>query len=223
MSCGSIGGGGTITDSVDTVGSDHRHVVVYNETTSLVLSLGQLGHQFTCDLSRGVSGSPNQQPVWDFSNLLVGVLDDDGSLLDILDHGSSENVDLVVLELRFGVVDELLGECREDVRQSLDQGDPETASDLGVPLLEIILDTISNHCPESELTIKKSCSSPAYSTPVGPPPTTIMCINRSISSTDWSLKAAVSIPGGSDAYDSSVHQTYSQEAWSGSYRHPQVP
>ncbi len=43
-------------------------------------------------------------------------------------------------------------------------------------------------------TIKKSCNSPAYSTPVGPPPTTTMCINRSISDSGWSLKAAVSIP-----------------------------
>jgi hypothetical protein len=101
--------------------------------------LGELCHQVPSDLTRSVSGSPNEKTVRDLLDLLVGILNDDRLLPDILDHGSGEDIDLVLLESRLGVLDELLGEGGQDIGESFDKGDPELVSDFGVPLSEIVL------------------------------------------------------------------------------------
>lgn len=132
--------GGTVTDGVCALGAEKRQVVVDEETTSLSLRIRKLAHEVTGDSSGGVTGSPDEETVWDLSHLLVGVLDNNGLRLDVLDHGSGENVNSVGSELVFGVLNELLAESGKDVRQGLDKGDLQSIGDLRVPLSQVVLD-----------------------------------------------------------------------------------
>lgn len=141
---GSLGGGcvrsgGTVTESKDLGCSGQSHVAVDDETSSLGLVFGQLGHQVAGDLSRGVSGGPDQQSVGNLLDLLVGILDDDRLFTHVLDHGSGKDVDLVLLEGGFSVLDELFRKGRQDVGEGFDQGDSELVGDLGVPLSQVVL------------------------------------------------------------------------------------
>lgn len=174
---------GTITDSVCALRTQKCQVIVDNQSSTLGLRIRKARHQFPGDSSRSVSGSPDEQTVRNLLHLLVGVLDSNAHRSDVLDHGSGKDIDLVGSESVFGVLDELLGECGQDVGKGFDKGDLESIGDFRVPLLQVVLDVsvTSTAMSAERLTIKKSCNSPAYSTPVGPPPTTTMCINRSIS------------------------------------------
>ena len=186
---GNLGGGsvlrsGTITNGVSALGSEKSQVVVDKETSSLSLRIRKLVHQVTGNASRCVTGSPDEKTVWDLAHLLVSVLDDNGLRLDILDHGSGKNVDSVRSKLVLGVLNELLAESGKDVGKGFDKGDLQSVGYFRVPLAQVILriSVLFTVRHLWSLTIKKSWSSPAYSTPVGPPPTTTMCMSRSISS-----------------------------------------
>jgi len=134
----SVGSGGTVTEGKDLGSTSQSHVTVDDETSSLSLVLGELGHEVSGDLSRGVSGSPDEETVRDLLDLLVTVLDDDRLFTYILDHGSGKDINLVLLERRLGVLNELLGEGGQDVGKRLDQGDPELVGDFGVPLSQVV-------------------------------------------------------------------------------------
>ena len=139
LGSGGVLGGSAVTEGVDALSTQEREVIVDEETTALGLSRGEGAHEVPGDLARGVTGSPNEETVGDLVHLLVGVLDDDVLVGDVLDHGTGKEVNLLVLELLLGVLDELLGEGRKDVGKSLDQSDLEAVGDLRVPLLEIVL------------------------------------------------------------------------------------
>lgn len=143
LGSGGVRGGGTVTDGVDTISTEQSEVVVDEETPSLGLDMRELGHKVSGDVPRGVTGSPDEETVRDLSNFLVCVLDDDALGLDVLNHGSGEDINLVLLEGRLSVLDELLGEGGENVGEGLDKGDLESVGDLGVPFLKVILDTES--------------------------------------------------------------------------------
>lgn len=141
LGSGGVRGGGTVTDGVDTLSAEQSEVVVDEETPSLGLDVRELGHKVSGDVPGSVTGSPDEETVRDLSDFLIGVLDDDALGLDVLDHGSGENINLVLLEGRLCVLDELLGEGGENVGEGLDKGDLESVGNLGVPLLKVILDT----------------------------------------------------------------------------------
>lgn len=108
-------------------------VIVDEQTASVVLRFRQFGHQvarqFAPDVSlhemstpKAVSSqptgrrgqvsthsSPDQQPTRDLDDFFLLILHDDGLFLDLLYHGSREDVNLVLLERRFGELDEFLG------------------------------------------------------------------------------------------------------------------
>ena len=136
---GCVRGGGTVTESENLGCSGQSHVAVDDETSSLGLVLGQLGHQVAGNLSRGVSGGPDQQSIGDLLDLLVGILDNDRLFTHVLDHGSGEDIDLVLLESGFSVLDELFGKGGQYVGEGFDQGDSELVGDLGVPLSQVVL------------------------------------------------------------------------------------
>jgi hypothetical protein len=141
---GGLGGRGVlrsraVTEGVHAVRAEHRHVVVDEETSALSLSLGELGHEVARDCARGVSRGPYKETVRNLLDLLVRVLDDNRFLLDVLDHGAGEDINLVLLEGGLGVLDELLGERGEHVGQRLDQGDLQSVGDFRVPLLQVVL------------------------------------------------------------------------------------
>lgn len=131
---------GTVTDGVGALGAEKRKVVVHNETSSLSLGVRKLVHQVSGDLSGSVTGSPDQETVRNVLDLLVGILDSDAGGSDILDHGSSENVNLVGSELVLGVLNELFGEGGQDVGECFNEGDLESVGDFRVPLFQVILD-----------------------------------------------------------------------------------
>lgn len=135
-----IRGGCTVSNGVDTVSTEQREVVVDEETPSLGLDVRELGHKVSGNVPGSVTGSPDEETVRNLFDFLIGVLDDDALGLDVLDHGSSEDINLVLLEGGLSVLDELLGEGGENVGEGLDKGDLESVGNLGVPLLKVILD-----------------------------------------------------------------------------------
>jgi hypothetical protein len=136
---GCIGRSGAVSDSVHSIGTIHGHEVVDLDTSTLRLCPGQLGHEVPGNLARSVTGRPDQKTVWNLAHLLVGILNDDPVGLDILDHRTGKNINLVFFERGLGVLDELLGECGQDIRESFDEGDPQSVGNFRVPLAKIIL------------------------------------------------------------------------------------
>lgn len=141
---GNLGGrgvlrSGTVTDGVSALGAEKGQVVVNEKTTSLSLRVRELAHQVTGDVSRSVTGSPDEETVWDLAHLLVGVLDDNRLRLDVLDHGSGKDINSVGSELVLGVLDQLLAEGGKDVGQSLNKSDLQSVGDLRVPLAQVVL------------------------------------------------------------------------------------
>ena len=143
---------GTVTHGVGSLSTEKSEVVVNEETSSLGLRIWEFVHQVSGDLSRSVTGRPNQETIWDLSNLLVGVLDDNAGWLDVLDHGSGEDINLVGSELVLGVLDELLGKGGENVGEGLDQRDLESVGDFWVPFFQVIL--LSVHGPSNSLNVQ---------------------------------------------------------------------
>jgi hypothetical protein len=139
LGSGGVLSSGAVSHGVSSLSSEQSKVVVNKQTSSLSLCVGKLAHQVSGDLSGSVTGGPDKKTVGDLLHLLVGVLDDNAGRLDILNHGSGENVNLVGSELVLSVLDELLGEGGKDVGESLDQGDLQSVGDLRVPLLQVVL------------------------------------------------------------------------------------
>lgn len=63
----------------------------------------------SCDSwTRITDGCPNKYPEWNFNKFLLLVLDDHGLFLDLFDHGTSKDINLILLERGFSVLDQLL-------------------------------------------------------------------------------------------------------------------
>lgn len=121
-----------VTQSEDPVSTLESHVLINLKTTLVALSRSNLGHQVPRNLASDVSlsspskslseysipyadeetvkthSSPDQDTERNLNKLFLLVLNDDGLLLDLLDHGTGEDIDVVLLEGRLGVLNQLL-------------------------------------------------------------------------------------------------------------------
>lgn len=143
---GGVAGNGAVTDSPDVAGTLHNKVFVYSEAAARVLLRRDTLHEILDDGTNGVAGSPDEKTVGEYNRLLGAVGASSHSLnrlvCDLFDHGLGVNVDLFLLEGALGVLDELLGEAREDVGESLDQRHAEAVADLGNQLLDVLLEEV---------------------------------------------------------------------------------
>jgi hypothetical protein len=140
---GRIRARGTIPDREDaSVCSLHPHLVVDTDPPSVRLHIRKVLHQVPADLTGFVSTRPDDEATGDLLVLALGRLHEHAVRLDLLHHRLRQHVDLRLLERVERVADQLLAEHRQDGRQGLDQGDPDLARQLGVPLLEILFEEI---------------------------------------------------------------------------------
>lgn len=88
--------------------------------------------------------SPHDHAARHLLDGLVGHLEDDALVLDLLDHGLRHDVDLGLLERRLGVVDQLFAEHREHGRQSLmiNQRDFDVIREFRVPRAQVVLEEV---------------------------------------------------------------------------------
>lgn len=160
---------------------------------------GDLAHEVLDDVADSVTGGPDEQPVRNlfefFGSVGFGDFGFDVFVGYVLDHCFCADGDFFFLEAGFGVFDELFGEHGQDLPSqhilSVKEGEREGTLGNASTRVTWKLSWIPGiHLRKSSS--KKSCNSPANSTPVGPPPTTTMCKRRLTSSSVWSLKQAVS-------------------------------
>ena len=146
LGSGGVVGDGTVTNSPDVLCAVDDQVLVHGKTAARVLLSGDLAHEVTDDVADRVTGGPNQQTVRDCLNLLgtvrLGDLSLDLLVVNALDHSLGANGDGLLLEGRFGVVDQLLGEHGKHVGQGLDKSDVEVVLDIGNPLLKVVVEEI---------------------------------------------------------------------------------
>ena len=90
--------GSTVSNGIDALGTEHVQIVVHHDTPALGLRSRELGHEVTSDGAGGVSGRPDQETVGDLAHLFRRVLDCNGTLADVFDHGTGQDVNLVLLE-----------------------------------------------------------------------------------------------------------------------------
>lgn len=148
---GDLGGrrvlaGDGITEGVDVGCTEDAQVFIGEDTSTVRLRFRKLAHEFARELSRRVTGGPDEETVWNLVCVLVGVLNEDGLFPDVLDGRSGHDVNLVGPERGFRVLDQLLGKGRQDVGQGFDQGDSELVGDLGVPLAQVVLERSERGC-----------------------------------------------------------------------------
>lgn len=148
---GDLGGGrvasdGAVASRPDVGGALHDEVLVDGEAAAGVFLCGDLGHEVAHDGADGVTGCPDEEAVGeDLGGLLAvgaGGFGFDGVLGDLLDGGLGHDGDLLLLEGRLGVVDQLLGEGGEDVREGLDQRHLELVADFGNPLPDVLVEEV---------------------------------------------------------------------------------
>lgn len=148
---GNLGGGGVVGDGAVTDGPHvlravDDQVLVHGKTAARVLLGGDLVHEVADDVADSVTGGPDEQTVGDSLQLLgavgLGNLGLDKLIGDVLDHGLGADGDGFLLEGRFGVVNQLLGEHGKHVGESLDESDVEVVLDLGNPLFKIIVEEV---------------------------------------------------------------------------------
>lgn len=142
LGSGSVVGSSAVTEGEDTFSSEEAKVFVNEETSSRVLLLRNLVHQILGDLTSSVTSGPNKETVRVLNEFLLFVLSDESFLFDFLDHSLGGDVDLVLLEGRHGVVNELLREHGKNVGEGFDQGDLDAGSEFRVPVSEILLEEI---------------------------------------------------------------------------------
>lgn len=115
-----IVGDGAVTHGPDVLGSVHHEVLVDGQTTTGVLLGRDLVHQVTDDRADGVTSGPDKKTVRNSLNLLrpiwLGDFGLDVLIGDLLDHGLCADRNLLFLERRLGVVDQLLGEHGKNLR-----------------------------------------------------------------------------------------------------------
>ena len=68
------------------------------DTAPVRLGTRELGHKVAGDLAEGVTSSPNDKTAGDLDDALVRHLKDNALLLDLLDHGPRQDIDLGLLE-----------------------------------------------------------------------------------------------------------------------------
>lgn len=91
---------------------------------------------------KGTYSSPNDHSTRNFLDRFVGHLEDDALLLDFLDHGLGQDINLGLLEGRFSVLDEGLAEHGQHGWESLHERDLHPTGKLWVPEFEILLQEI---------------------------------------------------------------------------------
>src|SRR5690606_25101754 len=116
---GDLGGWGVlglsaVAYSPDSLSSINNEVLIDGKTTAGSLLLWNLIHEVSDDWTNGISGSPDKAAVWN-TLLLARSVGEDGLNLDVLvgdvlDHGLGSDIDLLVSERLFRVVDESLAE-----------------------------------------------------------------------------------------------------------------
>jgi hypothetical protein len=143
---GGVVGDGAVADGPDVVGAVHDEVFIDGEAAAGVGLGGELGHEVADDAADGVTGGPDEETVGDSFEFLGSVGSGDLGLDvlvgNLLDHGLGADGDRLLLEGRFGVVNQLLGEHGENVGESLDESDVEVVLDFGNPLLQVIVEEI---------------------------------------------------------------------------------
>ena len=117
-------------------------LTVDGDTTPVGLFIGELGHQIAGDLAQRVTGSPDDETAGHLCDALVGHLQNDALLLDLLDHGLGKDVDLGLLERRLGVVDQLLAKHGQHGRQCLNERDADVLGELRVPRTQVLLQEV---------------------------------------------------------------------------------
>lgn len=110
---------GAVTDGPDIIGTLDNEVLVDGQTTARLFLCGKLRHQVLDDRAESITGGPDEETVWDLlQNLLslwAGELGLDVLVGDILDHGLCADLDRLLLEGLFGIVDKLLGKHGENL------------------------------------------------------------------------------------------------------------
>lgn len=141
-----VASNGAVTDGPDVAGSLNDEVLVHGKTAAGVLLGSNLGGKVLDDGADGVSGGPDKQAIGDLDTLLgtvgAGHLGLDSLVGDPLDHGLGLDVNLLLAEGVFGVVDESLGEHGENVGQGLNQGHLEARADVGDQLLDVLFEKV---------------------------------------------------------------------------------
>merc|ERR1712093_335126 len=142
----SISGNRAVTSGPDVLGTLDYEVLADGQTSSRILLRGDRCHQVSNDRSDGVSGSPDKKTVWHDLHLLLSIrsssLSLDSCLGNLLDGGLGHDGDLLLLEGRLGVLDQLFGKHGKNVGESLDQSDLELVTDLWNPLLDILVEEV---------------------------------------------------------------------------------
>lgn len=198
-------------------------------------------------VTEGTYGGPDNHAAGHFGDALVGHLEDDGVLLDLLDHGLGHDVNLRRLEGRLGVVDQLLAEHGQHGGKRLDKRDLDRVGELGVPRAQVVLEEVVELTAArwSDLLGCVTCSlltstrhlwghhrrQPVYMRSKRGLQVLIlnqrtMCKRRSTSSLLWPGKAADSMPGARINADSQLEnqgQTHSPRSGAASSQHRRAP
>lgn len=135
----------------------------------------------------GTYSSPNDHSTRNFLDRFIGHLENDAFLLDFLDHGLGQDINLGFFEGRLGELDEGLAEHWQHGWKSLHERDLHPTGKLWVPELEILLQEIVKLAAvrgnqQRAWRGSRVGKTDLSSIPVGPPPTTTMWRRRSTSS-----------------------------------------
>lgn len=147
LSSRGVASNGAVTDGPDIAGALDNKVLVDSKTTARILLGGNLAHEVTDNGANSVSGSPDKQTVRDTESLLGAIRTSALSLNKVLchplDHGLEFDVNVLLAQGVLGVLNELLGERRENVGKGLNKSDLEAVADLGNQLLDVVLKEIT--------------------------------------------------------------------------------